>query len=223
MDRVRTTWVRAGALVVVLAVGTVMALTVDVPDVATVRGWIDRTGTLGLLLLTAGVGLALVGPVPRTALSVLLGVVLGFWGGLAVALAGGMLGGLAAFALSRTLGRDAVARLEGPRLAAVDRVLADRGFGAVLAGRLLPVVPFSVLSHAAGLSAVPLGSYTAATALGLLPSTVLQVGVGASVPELSAWAARAGSPAVAAVTVAVLLGAGALLWRRRARLAAPSG
>jgi uncharacterized membrane protein YdjX (TVP38/TMEM64 family) len=70
---------------------------------------------------------------------------------------------------------------------------------------------------------VPLGSYTAATALGLLPSTVLQVGVGASVPELSAWAARAGSPAVAAVTVAVLLGAGALLWRRRARLAAPSG
>jgi uncharacterized membrane protein YdjX (TVP38/TMEM64 family) len=223
MDRVRTTWVRAGALVVVLAVGTVMALTVDVPDVATVRGWIDRTGTLGLLLLTAGVGLALVGPVPRTALSVLLGVVLGFWGGLAVALAGGMLGGLAAFALSRTLGRDAVARLEGPRLAAVDRVLADRGFGAVLAGRLLPVVPFSVLSHAAGLSAVPLGSYTAATALGLLPSTVLQVGVGASVPELTAWAARAGSPVVAAVAAVLVVGAAVLLWRRRARSETTSG
>ncbi|SNS90006.1 Uncharacterized membrane protein YdjX, TVP38/TMEM64 family, SNARE-associated domain [Geodermatophilus saharensis] len=214
---------RAGALVAVLAVGTVVALTVDVPDVATVRGWIDRTGTPGLLLLTAGVGLALVGPVPRTAMSVLLGVVLGFWGGTAVALAGGMLGGLAAFALSRTLGRDAVARLEGPRLAAVDRVLADRGFGAVLAGRLLPVVPFSVLSHAAGLSAVPLGSYAAATALGLLPSTVLQVGVGASVPELTAWAARAGSPGVAVAVTALVVGGAVLLWRRRARSRTSAG
>ncbi|WP_141233871.1 TVP38/TMEM64 family protein [Geodermatophilus saharensis] len=219
----RRTWVRAGALVAVLAVGTVVALTVDVPDVATVRGWIDRTGTPGLLLLTAGVGLALVGPVPRTAMSVLLGVVLGFWGGTAVALAGGMLGGLAAFALSRTLGRDAVARLEGPRLAAVDRVLADRGFGAVLAGRLLPVVPFSVLSHAAGLSAVPLGSYAAATALGLLPSTVLQVGVGASVPELTAWAARAGSPGVAVAVTALVVGGAVLLWRRRARSRTSAG
>ncbi len=215
--RVRGTWPRVGALVVVLAAGTVAALVLDLPDVATVYGWVDRTGTLGLLLLTAGVGLALVGPVPRTALSVLLGVVLGFWGGLTVALAGGMLGGLAAFALSRALGRDAVTRQVGPRLAAVDGVLAVRGFGAVLAGRLLPVVPFSVLSHAAGLSAVPLAPYAAATALGLVPSTVLQVGVGASVPGLTWWAALAGSPPVLSVVLAaglVVIGV-AWLFRRR--------
>ncbi len=217
--RVRATWVRAGALVVVLAVAVVVALTVDLPDVAAVRGWLDRAGALGLVLLTVGVGLALVGPVPRTALSVLLGVVLGFWGGLAVALAGGLLGGLAAFGLSRALGRDAITRLAGPRLASVDRVLADRGFGAVLAARLVPVVPFSVASHAAGLSAVPLAPYTAATALGLLPSTVLQVGVGAAVPGLTEWAARAGSPvAVAAVSVAVAGVAGLLWWRRSRRV-----
>jgi uncharacterized membrane protein YdjX (TVP38/TMEM64 family) len=69
---------------------------------------------------------------------------------------------------------------------------------------------------------VPLGSYTAATALGLLPSTVLQVGVGASVPELTAWAARAGSPAVAAVAVAAAVAVSLLLWRRRARSETPA-
>ncbi|MGY1698685.1 TVP38/TMEM64 family protein [Geodermatophilus sp. SYSU D00766] len=214
----RGTWVRAGALAVVLGIVTVVAVTVDLPEVTTVRGWVDRAGVLGLVLLAVGVGLALVGPVPRTALSVLLGVVLGFWGGLTVALAGGMVGALAAFALSRALGRQAVTRLVGPRLATVDRVLADRGFAAVLAGRLLPVVPFSVLSHAAGLSAVPLAPYVAATALGLLPSTVLQVGVGASVPQLTQWAARAGSPEVAAASVVVVAVLGVVVVsRRRAR------
>ncbi|MGY1696293.1 TVP38/TMEM64 family protein [Geodermatophilus sp. SYSU D00814] len=211
----RGTWVRAGALAAVLIVGTVVALTSDLPEVATVRDWTDRAGVPGLVLLAVGVGLALVGPVPRTALSVLLGVVLGFWVGLTVALAGGMVGALAAFALSRALGRQAVTRLVGPRLATVDRVLADRGFAAVLAGRLLPVVPFSVLSHAAGLSAVPLAPYVAATALGLLPSTVLQVGVGASVPQLTQWAARARSPEVAAASVVVVAVLGVVVVSRR--------
>ena len=144
-------------------------------------------------------------------LSVLLGVVLGFWTGLAVALAGGLLGGLAAFGLSRALGRDAVTRLAGPRVTAVDRALGERGFGAVLAGRLLPVVPFSVLSHAAGLSVVSPGPYVAATALGLVPSTVLQVGVGASVPGLTAWAA--GACALVAGGAAVVVGSLHLSWR----------
>lgn len=206
---------RAGVLAAVLLGVAVPALTVDLPDVDLVRSWAGDAGVPGLLLLTTGVGVALVGPVPRTALSVLLGVVLGFGTGLAVALAGGLLGGLAAFALSRTLGRDAVVRLAGPRLAAADRVLARRGFGAVLAGRLLPVVPFSVLSHAAGLSAVRPGPYAAATALGLLPSTVLQVGAGAAVPGLTEWAARAGPPLLPAVVSAVVGGAVVLVWRRR--------
>ncbi len=182
-----------------------------------------RAGVPGLLLLTAGVGSSLVGPVPRTALSVPLGVVLGFGTGLAVALAGSLLGGLAAFALSRTLGRDLLLRLAGPRLVAVEQVLAGRGFGAVLDGRLLPVVPFSVPSHAAGVSAVPTGAYAAATALGLLPSTVLLVGAGAAVPGLAKVAAHAGSRLVLAmVASAAFLVAGTVLPRHR-RVGAAQG
>ncbi len=207
-------------LLAVLAVGTVVALTVELPDVAAVRRWVAGAGAAGLVLLALAKGALLVGPVPRTALCVLLGVVLGFWTGLAVSLAGGMLGALAAFGLSRSLGRETAVRLAGPRLAAVDRAVAGRGFLAVLAGRLLPVVPFSVLSHAAGLSAVPFGSYAAATALGLLPATVLQVGVGASVPGLTAWAARAGSPVVLAVLSVAVGAVTGLVWRCRARTVA---
>ncbi|MGY1670984.1 TVP38/TMEM64 family protein [Geodermatophilus sp. SYSU D00710] len=213
----RGTWVRAGALILVLAVATLAALTLDLPDVAAVRGWVERAGTPGLVLLTLAKGLVVVGPVPRSALCFLLGVVLGFPAGLAVCLAGGVLGALLAFGLSRTLGRNAVVRLAGPRLTAVDRALSSRAFAAVFIARVLPFAPFSAVNHAAGLSAVPFRPFLAATVLGLVPGTVLQVGAGASVPQLREWAARAGSPAVVAVVSAVVVGAAVVLvWRRRA-------
>jgi uncharacterized membrane protein YdjX (TVP38/TMEM64 family) len=216
------TWVRAGSLVAVLAAGTVAATTVGLPDVAAVRRWIEDAGAPGLVLLALAKGVVVVGPVPRSALCFLLGVVLGFWTGVAVGLAGGMVGALLAFGLSRTLGRDAVTRLAGPRLTAVDRALGSRAFTAVFVARVLPFAPFSAVNHAAGLSAVPFRPFVAATALGLVPGTVLQVGAGASVPQLRDWAARAGSLDVAVVASAVI-GVVVLLWWRRARVRTSAG
>ncbi len=215
---------RGGSLLVVLAAATAAALTVDLPEVADVRSRLDDAGAPGLAVLTALVALLLLTPVPRTALSVLLGVVLGFWAGLAVALAGGLLGGLAAFGLSRTLGRDAVGRLAGRRLDGVDRLLTDRGFGAVLLLRLTPV-PFAVGSYAAGLTAVRFAPYAAGTALGILPGSAVQTAVGASVGPLPAWAT---SPTGLAVEGAILLAIviGSLAWwrrRRRATSGTPTG
>jgi uncharacterized membrane protein YdjX (TVP38/TMEM64 family) len=209
--------VRAGVLALLVAVGVVAVATVDLPAVDPARDWLDRAGPARPLLLALGVGVALLGPVPRTALSVLAGLVAGFWTGLAISLAGGMLGGAGAFLLGRTLGRPAVAALAGPRLARADRFLDARGFAAVLTLRLFPAAPFTVTSYAAGLSAVRPGPYLAATALGLLPSTVLQVGAGASVGSLDRWADVLTTPAATVLAAALLLAVTglALWWRRR--------
>jgi uncharacterized membrane protein YdjX (TVP38/TMEM64 family) len=164
--------------------------------------------------MVLGVALVLMAPVPRTAVSVLVGVVLGFGPGVLLALGGGLLAGLGAFALSRTLGRAAAIRLGGRRLARVDDLVAGRGFLAVLAGRLLPVVPFVVLSYGAGLTAIRWAPYALATAAGLVPSTIVQVGIGASAGVL---AERAGTATLVSGAVAVLLlgGCALLAWRRR--------
>ncbi len=207
---------RAACLLAVLAAATVAALTLDLPDVDAVRRWVGGAGVPGLLLLTAGVGVALVGPVPRTALSVLLGVVLGFWTGLAVAVAGGVLGGLLAFGLSRWLGREAATRLAGRRLAEVDRRLAVHGFGALLLVRLSPV-PFMPVSHAAGLTGMRLVPYLGATALGIVPGSVLQVAVGASVGWLPEWTTSSGGLLVEGAVAVVLVAAAAALWWRASR------
>jgi uncharacterized membrane protein YdjX (TVP38/TMEM64 family) len=211
---VDSTWVRASALGLVLVAGLVLVLTVDLPSVGAVRNWVDGAGGVAWAAMVVGLALLLLAPVPRSALSVLLGVVAGFGPGLAVALAGGLLGGLAAFGLSRGLGRAAVTRLAGHRLSRVDRLMVGHGFWALLAGRLLPVVPFVVLSYGAGLTAVRLAPYAASTAIGLVPSTVVQVGIGASADVLATWATTfTVVPAVAAVVLSA--GLWALVRRRR--------
>jgi uncharacterized membrane protein YdjX (TVP38/TMEM64 family) len=208
------TWLRAAVLGLLLATATVLALTLELPGVDVVRAWVDGAGGAAWAGMVLGVALVLMAPVPRTAVSVLVGVVLGFGPGVLLALGGGLLAGLGAFALSRTLGRAAAIRLGGRRLARVDDLVAGRGFLAVLVGRLLPVVPFVVLSYGAGLTAIRWAPYALATAAGLVPSTIVQVGIGASAGVL---AERAGTVTLVAGALAVLLvGGWALLaWRRR--------
>jgi uncharacterized membrane protein YdjX (TVP38/TMEM64 family) len=206
------TWARAAVLLLLLAGGTVLAVTVDLPAVGEVRAWVDGAGPVGWVGMVLGLAAVLLAPVPRSAVSVLVGVVAGFWPGLALALAGAFLSGLAAFGLSRGLGRTAVLRLAGPRLARVDRLMVDRGFAAVLVGRLFPLMPFVVLSYGAGLSATRLGPYALATAVGLVPSTIVQVGIGASA-GLLAEQATAVTAGLIGVVALVLAAWGLLAWR----------
>jgi uncharacterized membrane protein YdjX (TVP38/TMEM64 family) len=173
-------WLRATVLVLLLLVGLALVLTLDLPSVHAVRRWLDGAGGVGWAALVVGTTLILLAPVPRTAVTVLVGVVAGFWPGFLVASAASFLAAAAAFGLSRGLGRAAVTRLAGHRLARLDNLLGDRGFVAVLVARLLPVVPFAVCSYGAGLVGVRLRPYLLATAVALPAGTAVQVGVGAS-------------------------------------------
>ena len=207
---------RALALVALVVAGCVLALRVDVPDVATVRAWLDARGPAGWALLLAALSLAPLAPVPRSALSVLAGVLAGFWGGLALSLGSGVLAALAGFGLARWLGRETVTRLAGPRLARADALLTRRGAVAVLAGRLLPVTPFTLVSYAGGLSGIAPGAYLLGTAVGIVPGSVLYVAIGAT----AGAAGDAGGLLLSLVPFALgVVGLAAVRWwqlRRRA-------
>ena len=176
----RRAWLRFALLGLLLVVATVVALTVDRPGVPALQGWLDGAGPLGWAAVVLGVSGALMTPVPRTALSVLLGAAAGFPAGLAVAVVAGWLGGMGGFVLGRHLGRDAVARVAGRRLARADRLFRDRGFLAVVLARMSPV-PFWIVSYAAGLSSIRWLPATLGTVVGVVPGAVLHVGIGASV------------------------------------------
>ncbi|MFC5055291.1 TVP38/TMEM64 family protein [Saccharothrix xinjiangensis] len=197
------------ALVALFAVGVATGVT---PGVDEVRGWVDAAGPAAPLVFVAVCAAGSSVLVPKPVLSVLGGVVFGPWLGAGVVVAGVTLGALVAFALSRGLGRDAARPAEG-RLARVDRLLERRGFAAVVALRLLPVVPFGLVNYTAGLTGVRVGLFAAGTALGVVPATVVYTTTGASLTTMTTgqWLL-----AGAAVALPALVGF-AVLRVRRAR------
>lgn len=161
-------------------------------------------------------------PVPRSALSVLLGAVAGFWTGLALVLVGGLLGGRGGFLLSRRPGREAVVHAAGDRLRRLDHVFVERGFIAVFIARVMPVVPFMLVSYAAGLGGVRLIPYTFGTAVGLLPGSVVYVAIGSSTAILASSLAT-GATALLVVVALILVLLGTAIVRRPRRIRSTRG
>lgn len=213
--RVGSDWVRAIVLGLVTVAAVTAAVTLDAPAVADVRVWLERVGPLAWVLMILGLAAALVTPAPRSALSIAVAVVAGFWAGLIVVVLAAVLGGLAGYVLSSWLGRAAVVRLAGDRLSALERRLDRQGFLAVVIARISPL-PFMVVSYAAGLSGVRLAPYMAATTAGVLPGSVLYVSIGSSLWLFAEW--RAYWPMLLGLVALVVLAIfGLASWRRRRR------
>lgn len=101
------------------------------------------------------------------------GAIFGFWWGALLNTLGANFGATAAFWLARWLGRDGLQSMLGSRLAGIDRISHQSGFAWLLRLRLIPIVPFNLLNFACGLTALPWRAYAAATALGIMPGTVV--------------------------------------------------
>lgn len=206
----RGRWTRPLVLLLVIVAGGVLVLTVGVPPLADVRILVARAGWAGPALYAALYAALTLTPAPAGVLSITAGVLFGFPTGLGVVLAGAVVGAGLAFGLARTLGRDAVRRWDSDRLHRLDGLLRRRGLLAVIGMRLIPLVPFTALSYACGLSAVGLRDYLLGTAIGILPAAAAYVGLGAT-------GADPGSvPFLLAVGgLGVLTLAGVVLGRRR--------
>jgi uncharacterized membrane protein YdjX (TVP38/TMEM64 family) len=145
---------------------------------------------------------------PGSVLAAAGGLAFGVLGGSALAFAGALAGGLAAFALARTAARAPAERLiaRNGRLASVDSLLARRGFAAILASRLMPGVPATALHYAAGVSQVRPRAFAAAIAVGALLRTVpyALLGTGLASGSTLTLLVAGGSIAFGAVTAAAL-------------------
>ncbi len=151
--------------------------------------WVDGLGAWGPVAFVVGYSVAVVGFVPGSLLTLAAGAIFGLLKGTVLVLVGATLGSTAAFVLSRTVARKAVARrVEGdPRFAAIDRAIERDGRWIVFLLRLSPVFPFSLLNYALGLTRVRLGDYVVAS-IGMLPGTLLYVYSGKVAGELATLA-----------------------------------
>jgi uncharacterized membrane protein YdjX (TVP38/TMEM64 family) len=209
---------------VVAAVGLVVAALVAVllartTDLAAVQQAVRSAGLWApavFVLLQVAVTVA---PVPRTVFTVAAGILFGSSTGLLLAVTATTATAVLAFWLVRVATRRFVERHAGwAAVAWVRERLERRGLLAVVSLRLIPVMPFSVMNYASGLSGVRFAPYLFGTVLGVLPGTVAVVVLGE--------AAVGGTPPPALLAVSVaggLLGlAGAVAAARPGALERPA-
>lgn len=172
--------------------------------------WSRAAGPLGGLLYGAAYVASTVLLLPGSALTLGAGYVWGPLWGVAIVSPVSVLAATASFLLGRTLARARVERRLGrdPRLAAIDRAVAEHGFRLVVLLRLSPVLPFNLLNYGLALTRVRLRDYVLGSALGMFPATVLFVYLGSlasSASELIGGRLPAGGAASLALTWAGLL------------------
>jgi uncharacterized membrane protein YdjX (TVP38/TMEM64 family) len=158
--------------------------------VARLQQWLAQWGVWAWLVFAAvGTGLVSIG-LPRIILAAvggaMFGVALGtLWSTVAAALAI-----LAPFMYSRHLGRELVARRMGRRLQRFDDLLGQHGFMVVMLIRLCPVGNNFLTNYLAGVTAIPLGTFLAASFLGYLPQSLIFALLGSGFtdhPHLRMW------------------------------------
>jgi uncharacterized membrane protein YdjX (TVP38/TMEM64 family) len=191
-------------------------------DNAEVRHQIDRLGAAGPLLILALTLLHTVIFYPAEIVDAAAGFAYGFFPALALMTFGWVLSGLICWAIGRRVARPLLDRWFGEeRFERVERAIERGGPSLLLAMRLIPILPFSVVSYAAGAARVPAWRFIWTTALGYLPITAIAVYFGTRLEGLSLT-----DPLVlgSALALLALLGIGHWAVRRQARLSAePSG
>lgn len=155
-------------------------------DHAEVREEIDSLGAWGPLLI---LGLALIHAVvffPAEIVDAAAGYAYGFFPALALTMVGWLLSGLLCFAIGGSVARPLLDRWLGEeRFERIEAMIERGGATLLLALRLIPILPFSIVSYAAGAARVPTWRFAWTTAVGYLPITAISVYFGTRLEGLS--------------------------------------
>jgi uncharacterized membrane protein YdjX (TVP38/TMEM64 family) len=178
----------AGLIVMVLLIHPLRDAASDAlsGDTDALRADLKGLGASGVVLVLA---LALVHAIvwyPAEILNAAAGFVYGFWGAMALMMTGWLLNGILCHQIGRHAGRPVLNRLlREDRLERWEAAVERGGVTLLLAVRLVPIIPFSLISYVAGSARVPLPRFIWTTFVGYIPLTGLFVYLGTRLEDLS--------------------------------------
>lgn len=149
------------------------------------RVYVRSLGTAGVALLLGLMVAHAVVFYPSEIVTATAGYIYGFAPALGLVITGWLLTALLSYALGRTIGGPLLRALLGRRFAKLEEAVADGGVSLLLAGRLIPVVPFAFLGYAAGATRVNVWRFSWTTVAGYLPLTALVTYLGSDARTVS--------------------------------------
>jgi len=181
--------------------------------VTLIRSW-GAYAVVGYVLLFA---VATAVGVPGTFFPMVAGALFGWVWGSVWALLGATLGAILAFLVARYCAYDWLQQRMAHHwwLHALEQSVAAQPFWFILAVRLAPFSPFSIVNFGFGLTTIPFPTYAAATFIGLIPSIVTYAWFGAAGDTLLTTGDLL--PLLAASLGLMLLTVVPLWWQRRQR------
>ena len=148
-----------------------------------IRSWGVAAPLMSVLLMTAQ---AIVAPLPAFLVTAANGMIFGsFWGAL-ISWIGAMMGASASFYIARLFGAVALGKVvrNQKTVEFIRHAGEKKGFYVILLSRLLPFISFDLISYMAGLSGIRPWAFFLATALGMLPATIIYSAIGHKIPAM---------------------------------------
>lgn len=115
---------------------------------------------------------------PDSVLAIAGGMAFGLFKGTLLTITGALCGGSLAFFITRYLGQDIIKRFIKKDISILRKHTQEKGFLVVLILRLIPLVPFDVISYSAGLSEIKYKDFLLATFLGIIPGVAVFSNIG---------------------------------------------
>jgi uncharacterized membrane protein YdjX (TVP38/TMEM64 family) len=115
---------------------------------------------------------------PDSVLAIAGGMAFGFFKGTLLTITGAICGGSLAFFIARYLGQEVIKKFIKKDISILRKHTQEKGFFVVLILRLIPLVPFDVISYSAGLSEIKYKDFLLATLLGIIPGVAVFSNIG---------------------------------------------
>lgn len=141
-------------------------------DTEAVRSDLDSLGGWGVAIVFALTQIHVFIWFPTEILDAAAGFVYGFWVAFAMLMVFWLISGLVAYWVGHSAARPLLYKLAGEdRFRKAEDLVHRGGVTFLLSARLVPIIPFSLLSFVAGAARVPLWRFTWTTAVGYIPIT----------------------------------------------------